>query len=132
MIPGRLDVELRTNADETGEYLFENAGVAVDLTGYTFKLHLKETQSSTTTLLQLTTVGSASLEGIYPVEPQNGIIQIRIDKETVDGLIDTLAPSYSPSDRIGVYYDLLFILPGGDHEVWLYGLIFINRGITYG
>lgn len=132
MIPVRLDFPLPTNADYVEEYPVLDGESIVDLTGYSIKAEIKSAYDSATVLKTLSTVGSATLEGFYLIEPSNGIFQIRIAKETADILYDAVNPSSYTGQIIAVPYDAVFTLPNGDDEQWFYGYIILNKGITNG
>jgi hypothetical protein len=132
MIPSRLDFTCWTNSDYSEEFPFLDGDDPVDLTGYSFVMQIKTAVGVASALAALNTVASATLEGIYPVEPTNGYIQVRIDQETLYNMYGNVEPTVLVGDEIRLPYDMIATLPGGDEEIWLYGYINLRKGITNG
>lgn len=125
----RQDFEAPTNADFSEEWTLTVDGVnGFDVTGYSFKMDFKAAPSAATAFA-LATVAS-SVQGIYAVEPENGFVQIRIDKETLDAVFELLNPLVFVGNEMRLYYDLLATTPDADDEVWLFGYLTITKGIT--
>lgn len=132
MIPQRLDFGCQTNSDYTEEFSFDEGGAFLDLTGHSFEIHVKANPEAPDTLEEFAMAAGPTLEGIYPVEPASGRIQVRFLWETVRALFEGVYPETFEGEGISLYYDLLVTLPSGDREQWLFGFITIRRGITHG
>lgn len=125
----RQDLFVSSNSDFSDELKFTIGGTTpVDITGYVFKLSFKAAPD-TLSVLTLLTVASP-IEGFYLVEPINGNVQIRINKETLDAAFETLNPAVFVGIEMRLYYDLVVTLPSGDDEIWLFGYMTVTKGIT--
>jgi hypothetical protein len=129
MIPVRLDFECWTNSEYTEELHFNIDG-GVDITGYSFRLQAKVSHETTIANLTLDTVVDDTLQGFYLVDAANGVLQVRILKETLAAIFTALVPSVFDGDQIGLVCDLVATLPDGDNEVWGNGYVVIKKGVT--
>jgi hypothetical protein len=127
--PLRVDFETWTNGDYTEEFTLRVNSVVIELTGHSFEINAKLSPSLSTTVFSLNTV-SSEVEGLYPVEPGAGKIQIRIDRATLTTAFTAAAEAGIQGDRVSIVYDMVVTLPSDSNEVWFYGFININRGIT--
>lgn len=127
--PLRVDFETWTNGDYSEEFTLRVNSVVIELTGHSFEINAKLSPSLSTTLFSLNTV-SSEVEGLYPVEPGAGKIQIRIDRATLATAFTAAAEAGIQGDRVSIVYDMVVTLPSDSNEVWFYGFININRGIT--
>jgi hypothetical protein len=132
MIPARLDFECRNNADYVEELPFQDDGVGVDLMHHTFTIVVKTSVTTDTVLKTFSTVATELLEGIFLIEPRDGFIQVRFEKESLDTMFSTVEPSLLVGDVIALPYDMQVTLPTGDVEVWLFGFFNLHKGITNG
>lgn len=127
MIPARLDFPCRTNADYTEEFSASASGIPVDLTGYSAVLTARLSVTDDV-LFTLATVTS-DIEGLRFVEPANGIISIRVDRDTLSAAYDAVATYAQLGDTVNIIHDVKFTAPNGDVEVWFEGVIAIKKGV---
>lgn len=129
MDAARQDFEAFTNSDFSEEWTFSVTGVTgFNITYHSFKMEL-QTAPGTAALVTLVNV-STPIQGFYLVEPVNGYVQVRIDKEALNTLFTSLNPSVFVGNSVRLYYDLVVTLPNGDEEVWLCGHMTVTKGIT--
>lgn len=130
--PVRWDNACLTNSDFTEELVFTISDDPLDLVGHDFDIQIRTAPNANTALKSLGTVSSATSEGIYPVEPENGMIQIRVNRDSLLSLYQSVYPDHLEGDCVSLYYDLLVTLPNGDKEAWLMGYFNIRKGVTNG
>jgi hypothetical protein len=130
MTPCRFDFYLPTNGDYVEEIPFTEKGVPVDLTNLTFHSEVRSTYDGPTVYLTLNDVSSKSQEGIHRIEPAAGIIQVRINRESIDAMYDAVVPSTYTGRTVQIPYDTLVTLPNGDIEQWFGGYMILNKGVT--
>lgn len=128
MIPARLDFPCRTNADYTEEFsVITDGGEPVDLTGCSAVLTARLSVNHSV-LFTLPTVVS-DVEGLYFIEAADGIVSVRIDRETLANAYSTAATHAEYGSTIDIVYDMKFTMPNGDQEVWFEGVIPIKKGV---
>ena len=129
-IPVRRDFSCWTNSDLSEELSFQHGQNYLDLTGHSFLATVRSSESGDI-LETFSTVGSA-IEGFYPVEPDGGFIQFRVDHETLTAIFDAVSPLSLVGDQISLPLDILVTFPSGDQEAWLYGFFNLTKGISNG
>lgn len=127
--PLRLDFLTWSNGDYTEEFTVKDGSTPVDLSDHSFVIHVKLSPSAPTPLFSLVTVGS-EVEGIYPSELSAGKIQIRIDRETLLAAATDAYDAGVQGDVVALVYDMIVSTPSGANELWFYGFMYVNRGIT--
>lgn len=127
MIPARLDFPCRTNADYTEEFSASAGGIPVDLTGYSAVLTARLNVTDDV-LFTLTTITS-DIEGLYFIEPANGIVSIRVDRGTLSAAYDAVVTYAQAGNGVNIIHDVKFTAPNGDVEVWFEGVITIKKGV---
>lgn len=132
MQPLRFDFPVITNSDYVEELSFQVRDTYLDITGHSFLVQLRLTPNGSTVFATLGTVGSPTAQGLYPIEPTYGGLQIRVPWETIKAAFQAAYPNRLVGDAASLYYDLLVTLPGGDQEVWLFGYFHLTKGITNG
>lgn len=130
--PVRWDNACLTNSDFTEELVFTIGDDPLDLVDHTFQAEIRTTPNSPTPLLFLGTVSSVTQEGIYPIDPAGGIIQIRVNRSSLLSMYQSVYPDHLEGNCVSLYYDLLVTLPNGDKEAWLTGYFNIQKGVTSG
>jgi hypothetical protein len=114
MAAGRYDITCEQGATFTLtlQWLDENE-VAVDLTGYTARMHVRKTVKSSTTLIELTTANNRIV-----LTPLTGTIDLVLTATETAGLTD------------GGVYDLELVSPGGVVQRILEGKFTLSREVT--
>jgi len=130
MTPCRFDFYLPTNGDHVEEIPFTNDGVPVDLTNVSFHGEARSTYDGSTVYLTLADVSDKNQEGINRIEPAAGIIQVRINRESIDTMYDALVPSAYTGRTIQIPYDVLVTQLNGDIEAWFGGYMVLYKGVT--
>lgn len=130
--PVRWDNACLTNSDFTEELVFTIGDDPLDLVSHDFDIQIRTAPNANTAIKSLGTVSSATSEGIYPVEPENGMIQIRVNRDSLLSLYQSIYHNSLEGDCVSLYYDLLATLPNGDKEAWLMGYFNIRKAITDG
>lgn len=92
----------------------DSAGVVINLTGCTAKLHIREAKDSPTYLIELSTENSR-----ITITPLEGKIDLYISDETTDTLTGT-----------GGFYDLKIYHPNGDETRLVEGKVKFSPGVT--
>lgn len=114
MPAGKVDLEIDKGATYNKTFYWkDSAGAAIDMTGYTAKMHIKQNISSTTVIAELTTEN-----GGITITPLEGKIELYISDEDT-ALITQLS---------GVY-DLNLML-SGDLKKFVRGSVSFPASIT--
>lgn len=130
-LPLWMDFPCRTNSDYGEELHFNEGGEPVDLTGCTFRMDVKSSREAVSTLDSFTTSGSSSAEGFYLVDAASGILQIRIQWESLKAMFDAVYPDKYFRGDMKLPYDIIVTYPDGDRSSWLSGDIVLGKGVTY-
>lgn len=130
--PVRWDFYCLTNSDYVEELVFTIGDDPFDLTGHSFQSQIRVAPNASSSIKTLNNVGSASLEGWCLIDAAGGLLQIRIDRESILSMYQSVYPSTMDGDCVSLPYDLLVTVPGGDKEAWLCGYFNISKGVTNG
>jgi hypothetical protein len=130
MTPCRFDFYLPTNGDYVEEVSFTVNTVPVDLTNVTLHGEVRSSYDGPTVFLVLDDVDTQSQEGICRIEPAAGIMQVRINRESLDSMYDVMVPNVYTGRTIQLPYDVLAVQPNGDVEQWFGGYMILNKGVT--
>ena len=126
MEPARDTLILRRNAPDEEICQIADDGVAVDITGYSLRMHLRNYGNAPgEPLLTLVTV-STDIEGFRIDDPGQGIFTRRISI----GSIDDLPQPAEAGGTTTLAYDLLLIAPDGFVEVLEEGDALVLPGVT--
>ena len=111
----KLNFIIKTNGTWVQVWQVKNAGIPVDITGYTFELEIKKNRgpSIDSRILNLT-IG----QGITLVDPVQGKLQLEI------------APNPAIIKNETYVYDFVATV-GGKRYVWLEGQIVLEPGVSY-
>lgn len=129
MTPCRFDFYLPTNGDYVEEVPFTINGQPISLGGVTFDAQIRLAYDSPAVQLSLSTMSSGAVEGFY-ITDDLGVLQIRIDRQSIDALYESAVPAAYSGKQINLPYDTIVTLPNGDIEQWFGGYMILNRGIT--
>lgn len=132
MQPHRFDFPVITNSDYTEELSFQVRDTYLDITGHSFLAQIRVSSTASEIIATLATVAGPDLQGLYPIEPTFGALQVRISWEAIKAMFLAAYPNHLIGDAASLYYDLLVTLPSGDQEVWLFGYLNVSKGITNG
>lgn len=130
MIPCRYDFLLPTNGDYVEEINFVHNGDPINLSGTTFGAQVRSAFDSPTILLTLLTVSHSYEQGFAILEPQSGIMQLRVNREAAAALYAAVVPSAYNGQTVNLPYDALATLPNGDIEQWFFGYMVVRKGVT--
>lgn len=127
-VPIRFDFPCRTNADYQEQLRVTQNGVPIDLSGYDVSMTAKYNTDGVS-IFDISTVTS-SIEGFYITEPDEGIMEVRIDKETLSAAYGAAVQNIDDGSVLNLKHDIKFIDPDSNESVWFQGLIRIEKGIT--
>lgn len=130
MIPAIVPITAWRNARYVEEFTFSDDGVAIDLTGYAAGMQVRLYGGTPgSALIDLPNVAS-DIEGAWIIEPAEGIVAVRIEAATLQGVWDSLGGPEQGGDPIVLVYDLVLTAPDGAAEVWAEGPFTIKPGVT--
>lgn len=130
MIPETVPLRVWRNARHIEEFTFTVDGSPYDLTGWSGALQVRLYGAAAgPALLSLSNV-TTDVEGVWIVEPTEGIVRVRIDEATLTALWTTLGGPAEAGDSITLVYDLVMTPPAGGDEVWAEGKFIIEPGVT--
>lgn len=111
MTPAQWDLSAFRNTVFAETYTFGIDGSPVDIAGNSFTMQVRGYAGDPgDPLINLVTVNSGEIQGIYIINPTQGLISIRIEKANLAGM-----PSTVPSPLASVFtYDLVLIDTDGD------------------
>lgn len=117
-ICGQTNITINTDRDFTKTHSFTDCdGNAIDLTNYTFFMHVRKTKcADDPPLLDLNTTNG----GIAILTPStDGVIEIRITEAQSEALPTGI-----------FFYDMYWITPSGDKQTIMAGTFTINLSVT--
>lgn len=130
MTPANVPITVWRNARYAEEFPFTLDGAAYDLTSWTAKLQVRLYGATAGgALLDLANV-TTDVEGVWIIEPAEGLVRVRIEEATLVALWTSLGGNSEPNAPITLSYDLVLTTPDGDDEVWTYGDFIIMPGVT--
>jgi hypothetical protein len=118
----RVDLALDENADfvlSPPWVWLSAAGAAIDLTGYTAQMMIRQDRADAAALLTLTQASGITLGATA------GTIVVTVTQAQVNALVTALVAT-----RLVAYYDLLLTSPGSVHTRFSEGLVSIDRAAT--
>jgi hypothetical protein len=118
------------NARYIEEFPFTVDGVAFDFTSWSGAMQVRLYGAAAGDPLITLTSQATDAEGVWIIEPSQGIVRVRIDEETLTALWTSLGGPTEAGDPIVLSYDLVLTPPGGGDEVWAYGTFTIQPGVT--
>lgn len=127
MMPLRLDFEVWTNSDYFEEWYFKDGDDAVDLTSYTLEMVAKDSLGGDV-LFTLADNAAIYAQGIYRVEPANGVIRLNLLKETILSAYNAVNPAPMLGERVLVPYSFI-VSDANVEELWWQGYVIINKGV---
>ena len=136
MIPANVPLAAWRNARHVEDFTFtapaEGGGdAAYDLTGWSAAMQVRLYGAAPDDpVISLANVTSDS-EGVWIVEPAEGLVRIRIDETTLAAAWNALGGGVEAGDPIrGLRYDLVLTPPAGGDEVWIEGEFTLYPGVT--
>lgn len=134
LTPAPRDLTFRRNSDYKEIMVFKGDGVAVDVTGGTFKMVLRKgPQSDSPIALTLNTVTDEGAEGIRIVDGVNGKIELYCPSATLAAMSGNpihTSDAYNDIIYDYYYYDLR-LSAGSENMVMIEGVIHLYDGATY-
>lgn len=128
MTPAQWDLCAYRNTVFAETYTFGIDGTPLDITGNSFRMQIRGYAGDPgSPLIDLATVGSDDIQGIYVIDPLQGLFSIRIDKATLAAL-----PEIVPAPLASVFtYDLVLIdIDGDDLGPVMQGNFTLYEGVT--
>lgn len=130
MTPATVPITVWRNARYIEEFPFEIDGEPYDLTSWSAALQVRlYGAAGGSALISLANVTSDT-QGVWIIEPSEGIVRVRVDEATLSTLWTTLGGPAEAGDPITLAYDLVMTPPAGGDEVWMQGDFIIQPGVT--
>jgi hypothetical protein len=136
MTPVTQSLTVWRNARYVEEFHFTapvpgNDDYPYDLTGWTGALQVRQYGAAASSLLSLANVTSDT-QGVWIIEPSQGIVRVRIDESALATLWTTAGgvDGTEPNEPYKLKYDLLMTPPSGGDEVWIQGDFLLYPGVT--
>lgn len=135
MTPARLPLTTWRNGRFVEELpftgpIFGGVEAPVDFTGWQARMQIRLYGAAAgdpiITLLNVT----SDVQGVWIIEPSQGIIRVRVDQETLAAAWAAVGGSVEPGEPIKLKYDLLLTPPTGGGEPWAEGDFIITPGVT--
>lgn len=130
MIPATVPIRAWRNARYVEEFPFTIDDEPYVLTGWSGAMQVRLYGAADgAALINLANVTSDT-QGVWIIEPAEGIVRVRIDEATLTALWTTLGGPAEAGEAITLTYDLVMTPPAGGDEVWMQGPFTIEPGVT--
>jgi hypothetical protein len=127
MIPETVTLTGRRNVPFVEEYQFtDDSGAAIDFTGCTGAMQIRLYGNAPGAALASLANVSSDVEGVWINDPTNGVIQVKINEATLNGL-----PTAATPGAADVFaYDLVLTWPDALEECLIEGRFVLKPGVT--
>lgn len=125
MTPAQRDISAYRNTVFGETYAFTISGSPVDITGYTIRMQVRDGTGAV--MVDLETVGTEGVEGIFVINAMQGLFASRIEQATLAGVP---APATAPLPSVFSYDAVLYDINGYALGPVMQGNFTLYEGVT--
>lgn len=135
MSPATVALRVWRNARYVEEFPFTapsggDEDAPFDLTGWSAKFQVRLYGAAAGDPILSLTNQTTDVQGVWIIEPSQGIIRIRIDEASIASAWSAIGGGTEAGDAAELKYDLVLTPPAGGDEVWMQGDFIIEPGVT--